>query len=109
VGDFDERLGLGARYAASEDSDYAIRALGRGAGRYDPGLVVEHPYKAHRPAQYYVGNVAVLAKHAGRGAGFAALLHRLGVGAVWALRGRLPPRALARALRAAGEMAVSRR
>ena len=76
VGGFDERFGLGARYGAGEDSDYVLRALELGfAGVYDPSLLVQHPYKASRPAQYYPGNVAVLARHL-CGGGTAWLLAR---------------------------------
>lgn len=109
VGDFDERLGLGARYGASEDSDYTIRALRLGAhGRYLPELQVAHPYKTHRPAEYYVGNVAVLAKHARGGVTLHSLVHRLVVGAGLVARGRLPAREYGRALLAAAGILVGR-
>jgi hypothetical protein len=76
VGRFDERFGLGASYGAGEDSDYLLRALRQGyTGTYDPSLIVLHPYKAHRPTQYYPGNVAVLARHC-RGGGTTVLLAR---------------------------------
>lgn len=102
VGDFDTRLGLGARYRASEDSDYAIRALRHGAtGLYLPALQVQHPYKRHRPTEYYLGNVAVLAKHARAGITMHSLVHRLVVGAGQVARGRLPAREYGRALAAA--------
>jgi GT2 family glycosyltransferase len=92
VGGFDERLGLGARYGASEDSDYALRALTQGfTGVYDPDALVEHPYKPGRVNEYYRGNVAVLAKHA-RGGGTSLLLaRRLASGAVLAARRRITP------------------
>lgn len=78
IGDFDVRLGLGATYGASEDADYLLRALALGLPAvYRPrDIVVEHPYKADRPAEYYVGNVAVLAKHARDRAGTRLLLAR---------------------------------
>lgn len=78
IGDFDVRLGLGAPYGASEDADYLLRALALGLPAvYRPrDVVVLHPYKVHRPAEYYVGNVAVLAKHAGHLAGIRLLLAR---------------------------------
>ena len=91
VGRFDERFGLGARYGAGEDSDYVLRALRRGyAGRYDPSIVVLHPYKVHRPMQYYPGNVAVLARHLRGGHTALLLARRLATGLVMTLRGRLP-------------------
>lgn len=78
IGDFDVRLGLGATYGASEDTDYLLRALALGLPAvYRPrDVVVEHPYKAHRPGEYYVGNVAVLAKHARDRAAIGLLLAR---------------------------------
>lgn len=76
VGHFDERLGLGAEFGAGEDSDYLLRVLRAGfRARYRPSLIVTHPYKTGRPAQYYRGNVAVLAKHV-RGGGTSMLLAR---------------------------------
>jgi GT2 family glycosyltransferase len=83
VGSFDERLGLGARYGASEDSDYVLRALARGfGGVYDPAALVEHPYKPGRVDEYYRGNVAVLAKHARTGGTALLLARRLATGVV---------------------------
>ncbi len=66
VGDFDERLGLGAEYGASEDADYVLRALALGhAGLWAPDDVfLEHEYKPGVQSRYYLGNVAVLSKHA---------------------------------------------
>jgi glycosyltransferase involved in cell wall biosynthesis len=101
IGDFDVRLGLGATYGASEDADYVLRALALGfAGAYRPrDIVVEHSYKAHRPTEYYVGNVAVLAKHAHGRAGTRLLLaRRLLGGVLLALRSQLPFADLRRAV-----------
>jgi GT2 family glycosyltransferase len=90
VGDFDERLGLGARYGASEDSDYVLRALALGfGGVYDPDALVEHPYKLGRVDEYYRGNVAVLAKHARTGGTALLLARRLATGVVLTARRRL--------------------
>lgn len=106
VGDFDERFGLGARYGASEDSDYVLRALRLGVGgAYRPREVfIEHPYKAHRPSQYYVGNVAVEAKHALGGGTCLQLARRLASGLVLVLRRTLTPRDYLRAVWAAGRL-----
>jgi len=102
LGEFDERLGLGAAYGAGEDSDYALRALAAGfRGLYDPSIVVQHPYKPGRPAQYYGGNVAVLAKHAKRGGTRALLARRLATGLLLTLQGRLEPPQYARLIRSA--------
>jgi hypothetical protein len=103
IGKFDERLGLGAEYGASEDADYLLRALALGlTGVYRPlDVVVEHPYKPHRPAQYYVGNVAVLAKHARGRVGTRLLLgRRLLGGLLLAGRSQMPIAELRRAMRA---------
>jgi hypothetical protein len=106
VGDFDERLGLGSRYGAAEDSDYVLRALKLGVnGSYRPLKVfVEHPYKANRPSQYYLGNVAVLAKHALRGGTRLLLARRLALGLVLVLRRAITPRQYACAVRTAGAL-----
>ncbi len=66
VGNFDERLGVGARFGSSEDCDMLLRTIEHGfTMRYEPETVlVLHPYKRGRPEQYYSGWVAVLAKHA---------------------------------------------
>ncbi len=66
VGPFDERLGLGAEYGASEDADYVLRVLGAGyRGLWAPDdVLLLHEYKPGRASRYYLGNVAVLAKHA---------------------------------------------
>jgi glycosyltransferase involved in cell wall biosynthesis len=101
IGDFDVRLGLGAPYGASEDADYLLRALSLGLPAvYRPGdIVVEHPYKADRPAAYYVGNVAVLAKHARGHLGTRLLLARRLLGGIRLVsRSQIPPRQLGRAV-----------
>jgi GT2 family glycosyltransferase len=97
VGGFDERLGLGARYGASEDSDYVLRALARGfVGVYDSEALVEHPYKPGRVDEYYRGNVAVLAKHARAGGTALLLVRRLATGVLLTARRRLAPMAYLR-------------
>src|SRR6202034_4489661 len=64
VGRFDERFGLGARFGSSEDVDFVLRALFAGfRGWYDPSVLVYHPYKHHRPAEYFVGSLAAISKH----------------------------------------------
>jgi len=77
IGCFDERFGLGAPFGASEDTDYVLRAVASGLSCWYRGrdALVLHPYKTERPAQYYLGNVAALAKHA-RGGGTGYLLFR---------------------------------
>jgi hypothetical protein len=106
VGNFDERLGLGARFGSAEDSDFMIRALAAGASAvYDPGLVVLHPYKTHRHEEYFAGNVAVLAKHAlGEGRTLVDLGKRLAVGLILVGRRRLGALTYLAALRAAAQM-----
>jgi GT2 family glycosyltransferase len=90
VGRFDERFGLGARYGSSEDTDYMLRVVAAGLrGVYNPSLLVAHPYKPSRPAQYYRGNVAVLAKHARDGGTVVLLARRLAAGVLLTLRGLL--------------------
>jgi GT2 family glycosyltransferase len=64
VGKFDEQFGLGARFGSSEDVDFTFRALFAGYhGWYDPQVAIYHPYKGHRPAEYFKGNLAVVGKH----------------------------------------------
>lgn len=49
VGPFDESLGLNAPWAAGEDLDYVVRALGLGFSiAYEPALVVRHPRRRER-------------------------------------------------------------
>jgi glycosyltransferase involved in cell wall biosynthesis len=54
VGDFDERLGLGAGslWSSGEEVEYLVRAL-RASARieYDPTLTVTHPVKRYTPAE----------------------------------------------------------
>jgi glycosyltransferase involved in cell wall biosynthesis len=109
VGDFDERLGLGARYGAAEDSDYVLRALRFGVnGAYRPVQVfVEHPYKPNRPSQYYTGNVVVLAKHALGGGTCLLLVRRLASGLILVLRRMITPRDYLRAAWAATRLLVA--
>lgn len=99
VGGFDERFGLGARYGASEDSDYVLRVLARGfGGVYDPEALIEHPYKPGRVDEYYRGNVAVLAKHARAGGTALLLARRLATGVLLTARRRLAATAYLRTL-----------
>lgn len=91
VGEFDERLGVGARYGSSEDLDLTLRALKIGLRvAYDPTLVVFHDYKPGRPGDYYPGNCAALAKHAGQLPVSLLLARRLLGGLTLVVMGRLP-------------------
>jgi GT2 family glycosyltransferase len=99
VGDFDERFGLGARYGASEDSDYVLRVLAGGfGGVYDPDALMEHPYKPGRVDEYYRGNVAVLAKHARTGGTALLLARRLATGVLLTAQRRIAATAYLRTL-----------
>ena len=52
IGEFDRRLGPGARYPAAEDNDLGLRLLEAGYRIvYAPGAVVEH--RAWRPRSFY--------------------------------------------------------
>lgn len=106
IGEFDERFGLGARYGAAEDTDYVLRALRLGLqGVYRPRAVfVEHPYKPHRPTQYYLGNLAAEAKHAIHGGTPVRLARRLAFGLTLMARGQMTPREYAHGIRAAASM-----
>jgi hypothetical protein len=106
IGEFDERFGLGAPLGASEDTDYLLRALAIGLSCSYRGAraLVRHPYKPERPTQYYLGNVALLAKHATHGGTAWLLLRRLAQGALLAAIGRLPARQYLHAVRAAGSI-----
>jgi GT2 family glycosyltransferase len=107
LGGFDERFGLGARYGSSEDTDYVLRALAQGfSGVYHPQLLVEHPYKPHRPGEYYVGNVAVLAKHSLGGGTPVLLARRLASGLAHVLSRKIALREYTRALTAAGAVSL---
>ena len=110
TGDFDERYGLGARFGASEDADYILRMLCAGfSGCYRGGdLAVQHPYKPHRPTQYYLGNVAVLAKHAVRGGTAYLLLRRLAYGLRLTAARRIAPRQYVLALMTAAGLVTGR-
>lgn len=70
VGDFDERLGVGARYAGAEDNDFCHRLLEAGFRIvYAPEVVVYHrawrSYQAYLPLRwsYGRGQGAYYAKH----------------------------------------------
>jgi hypothetical protein len=44
--EFDEQLGVGAKYPATEDTDFALRVLARGGtARYSPDVVCFHRYE----------------------------------------------------------------
>jgi glycosyltransferase involved in cell wall biosynthesis len=111
VGAFDERFGLGARYGASEDADYVLRAMRAGyRGLWTPDdVLVEHVYKAGRPSQYFLGNVAVLAKHARGEQGTRLLLARcFAYGAKLTVKRAISPREFGRAFPVAAEALRSR-
>ena len=106
IGCFDERYGLGAPFGASEDTDYVLRAVASGLSCWYRGrdTLVLHPYKKERPAQYYLGNLTALAKHA-RGGGTGYLfLRRIVQGAVLATLRRMRWRDYFHALRAAVDL-----
>jgi glycosyltransferase involved in cell wall biosynthesis len=109
LGDFDERYGLGAPYGASEDTDYVLRALSSGLScRYrGRDALVLHEYKSDRPAQYYLGNLAALAKHARTGRTRYLLMRRIAYGAALATFRRMRPREYFHALRAAFDLLAS--
>jgi glycosyltransferase involved in cell wall biosynthesis len=107
VGSFDERLGLGAEYGASEDADYVLRALGAGyTGLWAPhDVLLLHEYKPARASRYYRGNVAVLAKHAAGAPRTAWLLLRcFAYGARLVLRRAITPREYGRGFAVAARM-----
>jgi hypothetical protein len=107
VGFFDERLGLGAEYGASEDADYVLRALGAGhRGLWAPDdVLLLHEYKPGRASQYYLGNVAVLAKHAfGRPRTLWLLLRCFAYGGKLLARRAITPRDYARGLAVAARV-----
>jgi GT2 family glycosyltransferase len=107
VGFFDERFGLGARFGATEDQDYVMRAVRAGFGAvYDPAAVfVRHPYKAHRWGAYYQGSMALLAKHAPAVPRLGVSLgYRLLTGAGRVISGRMDMRHYARGVAAAATM-----
>jgi GT2 family glycosyltransferase len=107
VGLFDERFGLGARFGATEDQDYVMRAMRAGfRAVYDPNAVfVRHPYKAHRWGEYYAGSMALLAKHAWPVPRLGVSLgYRLITGLGRVISGRLPLRHYLRGVRAAASI-----
>jgi hypothetical protein len=106
LGEFDERYGLGARFGAAEDTDYVLRALFLGLScRYrGRDALVLHAYKTERPAQYYLGNVAALAKHARGGGTRYLLLRRVIQGAALATVRRMRWREYFHALGAAFDL-----
>jgi hypothetical protein len=109
IGAFDERFGLGAPFGAAEDTDYVLRAVSAGLScRYrGRDALVLHPYKTERPAQYYLGNVAALAKHARGGGTRYLLFRRLIQGAALATFRRMRWREYFHALRAAFDLVGS--
>ncbi|MFY9487692.1 MAG: hypothetical protein WAP35_03220 [Solirubrobacterales bacterium] len=106
IGRFDERFGLGAEFGAAEDCDFTLRILELGDdGIYDSAIVVQHPYKPGRPAEYFTGNVALLGKHAGSSARVKLLLaRRIVLGLALMAKREITPRQFKDALRGAREM-----
>jgi hypothetical protein len=102
VGAFDERFGVGGRYPSAEDADFLVRAIQRRwRCFYDPSLVVGHPQREGLYKEHYVGNTALLAKHALRVPMARRLLaRRLLSGARRTATGALPPTTYAVSLRA---------
>lgn len=70
IGEFDEELGVGARFGSAEETDLVLRVMAQG-GRavYDPALLVVHPDKrltveaTRRAFRYGRGLGRVLRKH----------------------------------------------
>jgi glycosyltransferase involved in cell wall biosynthesis len=106
IGDFDERYGLGAHFGAAEDTDYVLRAFSSGLTcRYrGRDALVLHAYKSSRPAQYYLGNLAALAKHAHTGRTRYLLMRRVVFGALLVTFRRMRWRDYFHALRAAFDL-----
>lgn len=67
VGEFDVRLGVGTALPACEDNDFFLRLARAGARfRYDPEIVVLHPYRQGRPSQAVAARMFLIFKHADR-------------------------------------------
>lgn len=99
---FDTRFGLGATAGAAEEVDLILRLMRLEAtGLIAADLAIGHPDKPWRPAQYWRGNLALLAKHFGSQEGdfflFRRLLLRQGRGLRYVLTGALSPYAYASA------------
>ena len=96
---FDEEMGVGARYPSGEDSNFALRALAlHGSGRYEPEVICFHRYEHEPDPSRKIIAGFIMARHSRR---FPSLLLPL---AQWCLRWtfRGPDRARAIKLTAKG-------
>lgn len=56
VGGFNEELGVGALWDSGEEYDLVVRLVASGVrGRYDPNVIVQHPYHQHGPKERHLG------------------------------------------------------
>jgi hypothetical protein len=93
IGGFDEELGVGARLAGGEDTDYAIRAFQQARKSLFLDIAAighRDPDKRFR-AKYYPGALRAISKNTrARMADLQALTRKLLVGVLLILRGQMP-------------------
>jgi len=93
IGGFDEELGVGARLAGGEDTDYAIRAFqtARKSAFLDMAAIGHRDPDKRFRAKYYPGALRAISKNTrGRMADLQALTRKLLVGFWLILRGQMP-------------------
>jgi glycosyltransferase involved in cell wall biosynthesis len=77
IGGFDERLGVGAKWGASEETDLVFRLIAAGAsGVYSPTVVVHHVWRTRIEADKWL-DVWRSARSRARGSGAIYAKHRL--------------------------------